>query len=187
MRLPPLIEIYKKITYIQIFSFIDVAVTWDTWCGMNIFSAPALTVLNRPCLEDSELNGHLINQSLNQWINYKGVYRTAPATPDLLLIVKACFFGHQEVVKLKILANTYLRIFILTTSRSPKFILKAVLKLEGPYFYCKKKIGAFWQSNKKVENWISQCIFKSCTEGFRVFFSSCQSPNCFTKRLVFTY
>ena len=39
---------------------------------------------------------------------------------------------------------------------------------------------------KKNENWISHCIFKSCAEGFRVFFS-CQSANFFIKRLVFAY
>ena len=32
-------------------------------------------------------------------------------------------------------ANTYLHIFSLTTSGSPKLISKAVLKWEGPYFY----------------------------------------------------
>ena len=65
--------------------------------------------------------------------------------------------------------NTYFRIFSLTTSRSPKLILKAVLKWEGPYFYCK----IFWSvltNNKKVENWISHCSFKSCAEWFRFFF-----------------
>ena len=34
----------------------------------------------------------------------------------------------------------------------------------------KKNFGAFWPTTKKVENWISHCIFKSCAEGFRGFF-----------------
>ena len=51
--------------------------TLDMWH----FSSPALTVLDRQCLEDSELKDDLINE----WMNYEGVYRTAPATPVLLI------------------------------------------------------------------------------------------------------
>ena len=38
-------------------------------------------VWDKECLEDSERKDHSINQSVND----KGVYRTAPATPGLLI------------------------------------------------------------------------------------------------------
>ena len=41
-------------------------------------------VWDRRCLEDSEQKDDSINQSINQSIIDKGVYRTAPATPGLL-------------------------------------------------------------------------------------------------------
>ena len=88
-------------------------------------------------------------------------------------------FGYREVVKLKICANTYLLIFSLTPSQSPKLILKAVLKWESPYFIVKKTFRALWPT-QKIEKWICHCIFKSCAEGFRGF---CQSGNFFTKRI----
>ena len=40
-------------------------------------SSQALTVWDRQWLEDSEQKDH----SMNEWINHKGVYKTAPATP----------------------------------------------------------------------------------------------------------
>ena len=40
----------------------------------------------RQCLEDSEQMDHSINERMNELINDEGVYRTAPATPGLLLI-----------------------------------------------------------------------------------------------------
>ena len=43
-------------------------------------SSPALTVWDRQCFEDSELKDDSINESISD----KGVYRTAPATPGLL-------------------------------------------------------------------------------------------------------
>ena len=64
--------------------------------------------------------------------------------------------------------NMYLHIFSLTTSRSPKLILKAVLKWEGPYFYR----NFFWNvfiNNKKGWKLISHCIFKSCGESYSSF------------------
>ena len=59
-------------------------VTWDTWHVTHAggwtfsqsFNTPSLMVLDRQCLEDSEL----INDSMSS----EGVYRTAPATPGLL-------------------------------------------------------------------------------------------------------
>ena len=66
-------------------------------------------------------------------------------------------------------ANTYLRIFSLTTSRSPKLILKAVLKWEGPFSYCKFFFGAFWLTTKKLKIGFT-IVFSKCAEGLRVFF-----------------
>ena len=37
---------------------------------------------DRQCIEDSELK----DESINQWLNYEGAYRTAPATPGLLIL-----------------------------------------------------------------------------------------------------
>ena len=51
--------------------------------GVNIisnFSSPPLTVWERQCLAESERKDHL----LNELMNHKAVYRTAPATPGLL-------------------------------------------------------------------------------------------------------
>ena len=44
-------------------------------------SAPQLLRFGIECLQDSKLNDHSINQSAND----TGVYRTAPATPGLLI------------------------------------------------------------------------------------------------------
>ena len=51
------------------------------WTFSQNFSSPALTVWDRQCLEDSELK----DDSLNESVNYEGVYRTAPASPGLLI------------------------------------------------------------------------------------------------------
>ena len=68
--------------------------TCDTWhvthggewtFSLNV-SSLALTVWERQCLEDSERKNQRINQSINQSMNYEGVYRTASATPGLLII-----------------------------------------------------------------------------------------------------
>ena len=67
-------------------------------------------------------------------------------------------------------ANKYFCIFSLITSWSPKLISKAVLKWEGPYFYCKNFWSVLTNNKKKVEKWIFHCIFKSCTEGLGEFF-----------------
>ena len=65
--------------------------TCDTWhvtcCGgwtffKNCISL-ALTVCDLWYYEDLEEKAH----GINQWINHKAVYRTAPATPGLLIIV----------------------------------------------------------------------------------------------------
>ena len=69
--------------------------TCDTWIMTNDgwwifsknFSSPALPVWYRQCVEDSELK----DDSINPLLNDKGVYRTAPATPGLL-IIKIRFF-----------------------------------------------------------------------------------------------
>ena len=37
------------------------------------------------------------------------------------------------------------------------------------------KKGAFWFIFNKAKKWISHCNFKSCTEGFRFFFSSLEA------------
>ena len=55
-------------------------------------STPALLVLERQCL-DSERKYRL----MNKLINYKGGYRTAPATPGLLILTfrpKEALAGH---------------------------------------------------------------------------------------------
>ena len=46
--------------------------------SLKNFSSPALTVWDYQCLEDPELKDHLISNG--------GDYRTAPATPGLLVI-----------------------------------------------------------------------------------------------------
>ena len=53
------------------------------WTFSQNVSSSALTVWDRQCLEDSERKDH----SMNQLVNYEGVYRTAPATPGLLISV----------------------------------------------------------------------------------------------------
>ena len=61
-------------------------VTCDTWWGVSIFlnvSSPALRVWDKQCLEDSELKDDSIDESVSN----KGVYRTAPATPGLVNII----------------------------------------------------------------------------------------------------
>ena len=60
--------------------------TCDIWLGVNIlskFQLPSSYGFDRQCLEDSEQKDHLINELFN----YKGVYRTARATPVLLNIL----------------------------------------------------------------------------------------------------
>ena len=54
-------------------------VTHNIWWEVNIISA--LTIWNRQCLEDSKQKDHWMDER----INYKGVYRTAPATLALLI------------------------------------------------------------------------------------------------------
>ena len=54
------------------------------WTFSQNFSTPARMVYDRQCLEDSEQNDHSMNQWINESMNDKGVYRTAPATPGLL-------------------------------------------------------------------------------------------------------
>ena len=55
------------------------------WTFSTHFSSLALTVRDRQCLEDSEQQ----DDSLNEWINYEGVCRKAPATQGLLNITLA--------------------------------------------------------------------------------------------------
>ena len=73
--------------------------TWDLTCDMwhvthgggwtfsGNFSSPALTVWDKQCIEDSKQKDHWLNQWMYGWINYKGVYRTATASPGLLIII----------------------------------------------------------------------------------------------------
>ena len=51
--------------------------TCDTWWGV---SSPDIMIWDRHCFEDLVQK----DPQLNQLINYKGVGRTAPATPGLL-------------------------------------------------------------------------------------------------------
>ena len=51
----------------------------DTWWGVDIL------LWYRQCLEDSEQKDDSTNYSIDECM-YKGVYRTAPATPGLLII-----------------------------------------------------------------------------------------------------
>ena len=46
---------------------------------------------NRKADLPSERKDHLINQSINELVNDKGVYRTAPATPGLFIIYDEVF------------------------------------------------------------------------------------------------
>ena len=64
------------------------------WTFSQNFSALALTVLDKQCLEDSIRKDH----PLNQWmkINDKGVYRTAPATPGLLIMIYLWIWKERE-------------------------------------------------------------------------------------------
>ena len=73
--------------------------TWNVTCDMwhdshgggwtfsQNFSSPALTVWDRQCLEDFEQKDDSMNEWINEWTNHKGVYRTAPTTPGLLIII----------------------------------------------------------------------------------------------------
>ena len=49
------------------------------WTFSKNVSSPALTVWDRQCLEDSKQKDDSINESMN----YEGVYGTAPSTPGL--------------------------------------------------------------------------------------------------------
>ena len=76
-------------------------VTRDTWHVTRLgvwtfsqnFSSLALTVCDLGYYEDLEEKAH----GLNEWINDKAVYRTAPATPGLLNIAKASPISAQPV------------------------------------------------------------------------------------------
>ena len=94
---------------------------------------------------------------------------------------------HKPNRSILISLNTYLRILSLTTSQSPKLIWKAVLKWEGPYFYCKHFFGAFWLTTKKSWKLDFPLYFQILSGRVQGFFSSCQSANFLSKRLVFTY
>ena len=54
---------------------------WGGWTSSQIFSSLALTVCDLWYYEDLEEK----DESLNEWINDEAVYRTAPATPGLLI------------------------------------------------------------------------------------------------------
>ena len=53
------------------------------WTFNQNFSSLALTVCDLWYYENLEEKAH----SLNEWMNYEAVYRTAPAIPGLLIIV----------------------------------------------------------------------------------------------------
>ena len=62
--------------------------THDTWhltpdAWLSKFQLPAIMVWDRQCLENSEQNYLVL---MNEWINDKYVYRTAPATQELVII-----------------------------------------------------------------------------------------------------
>ena len=117
-------------------------------------------------------------------LSKKNYNRIGAFWPTTKLLSKSILdFGKWENWKY---ANTYLHIFSLTTSRSPNLISKAVLKWEGPYFSCKKKIGAFWPTTKKLKIGFP-IVFSNIAQKGLGFFSSRQSTIFFTKRLVFTY
>ena len=76
----------EKGTWIFDIIFPTSCVSCDTWWGVNIlskFQLPSYYSLGQ-CLEDSERIGSP-TEWMNQWINDKGVCRTAPATPGLLI------------------------------------------------------------------------------------------------------
>ena len=51
-----------------------------------------------------------------------------------------------------------------------KIDFESSLEIRRSIFLLLKKIAERFVQQKKVENWISPCIFKSYAEGFRVFF-----------------
>ena len=53
------------------------------------------------CLENIFKNHDQLNESMNQLINYRGVFRTAPATPGLLITEQ--FFINQPGVARNVL------------------------------------------------------------------------------------
>ena len=57
---------------------------WHMMGGEHSLKISALAVWARLFLEDSEQK----DDSINQWMNDKGVYTTAPATLGLLIIFK---------------------------------------------------------------------------------------------------
>ena len=79
-------------------------------------------------------------------------------------------FRLREVVKKKIHVYAYTCVFSLTISRSRKFIFKADLKWECPYFYSKFFFWSISVSILKVKKWISYCILKMWLDHGRVTF-----------------
>ena len=58
----------------------------ERWTFPQNFSSLALTVCDLWYYEDLEEKAHWVNQLMNESINDEAVYRTAPATPGLLII-----------------------------------------------------------------------------------------------------
>ena len=63
------------------------------WTFSQNFSSQALTVCDLWYYEDLEEKDEWLNQLMNEWINDEAVYRTAPATPGLLIIPQDTSFG----------------------------------------------------------------------------------------------
>ena len=77
--------------------------TWNMtgggrWTFSQNFSFPFLTVWEWRYFEDFEEKGDSPNQSVSESMNDKGVCRTAPATPGLLITLYGC----SEIKKLKL-------------------------------------------------------------------------------------
>ena len=57
-----------------------------------------------------------------------------------------------------------------------KMDFKSSFKMRRSIFLFKKKNWSVLTNNKKIENWIYHCIFKSFAEGLRVFFLHARAP-----------
>ena len=75
---------------------------WGGWTFSQNFSSLALTVCVLCYYEDMEKKAHWLNNLVNQSISDEAVYRTAPATPNLLLKDHAKFIDLNEKNKVTI-------------------------------------------------------------------------------------
>ena len=74
----------------------------ERWTFSQNFSSPTLWVWDGQGLWDSEQKDHVMNESMNQWINNKGVYRTAQVHRDCLKgvwnLLKAMFLWNLSSI-----------------------------------------------------------------------------------------